>query len=357
MNRLEKAREKINKIDKEMAELFESRMDCMSDVVGYKMDNDLPIFDSSREDLVIEKNMAFVKNDEYKEFYREFIVDTMNTAKRLQKRIAGADIVGFQGTLGSFSHIASGRIFPKYKRREYPQFEDVFKAIMSEEIPLAVLPFENSFTGEIGDILDLLAKYDCYIHSMYDLKIDQNLIGLPDAEIADITDVFSHEQALMQSSDFLNSHDLKQNLYANTALAAKFVCDTKNKAFAAVASKETADIYGLKILAKNIHTSKFNTTRFAVISKRKNTDGDCFNAIFRTKHHAGDLAKVLSVISECGFNVQSIKSRSIKDVPWEYYFYIEIVGSVTDSRSIDMMEKVMQNCEQFKVIGSYFKEN
>ncbi|MFI3114929.1 MAG: chorismate mutase [Clostridia bacterium] len=355
MNKLDNARQQINAIDEKMADLFEQRMKAVADVIEYKMENEMEIFDSSREQFVIDKNAQHIKNEEYLPYYKEFIKYVMDNSKKYQKVVSNQNIVGYQGAKGAFSHIASTRIFPDYIGKSYGTFEDVFVAIENGDVIQAVMPFENSYTGEIGDTLDLLSKYNCYIESVYDLPIDQNLLCLPDADIEDIKEVFSHEQGFFQCRDFFSKYDFKFNSYANTALAAQFVSKSKNKSFGAVASKETAEIYNLKILKSNINTSKYNTTRFIVIKNTLDTKGEYFNATFRTSNNAGNLAKVLSVIGNEGFNVVSIKSRAIPEEPWEYYFYMEVEASLEDEKTIALINKIKENCEQFKIIGSYFK--
>lgn len=355
MNKLENARKNINEIDEKMADLFEQRMNAVVDVISYKMDNNMDIFDSSREDFVIDKNSKYIKNEVYLPYYQEFIKYVMDNSKKYQKVVAHKNTVAYQGTKGAFSHIASARIFPSFEGKSYPTFEDVFKALENGDVACGVLPFENSFTGEIGDTLDLLSKYNCYIESMFDLKIDQNLLGLKDAEISDIKEVYSHEQGLSQSKEFLSKYDWELKPFANTALAAKFVSEKNNKSLGAVASKETAEIYNLKILKDNINTSKQNTTRFIVLKNKLNTKGTHFNATFTVSHNAGNLAKVLGIIGNEGFNVESIKSRSIPNEPWEYYFYIEVFASLEDEKTQKLLELIKENCKSFKIIGSYFK--
>lgn len=355
MNKLLNARKNINQIDKQMAELFEQRMDAVVDVINYKIENNMEIFDSSREQFVIEENSKNIKNQIYVPYYKEYIKYVMDNSKKYQKVVANKNTVAYQGTKGAFSHIASTRVFPDYVGKSYETFEDVFKAVQNDDVVLGVLPFENSFTGEIGDTLDLLLEYDCYIESMYDLKIDQNLVCLKDAEINDIKEVFSHEQALMQSREFLDKYDFKLNPFANTALAAKFVAQKGDKSYAAVASKETAEIFDLKLLSENINTSKHNTTRFVVLKNSLQEQGTHFSATFTTSHNAGNLAKVLSAIGNEGFNVESIKSRSIPAVPWEYYFYIEIEGNLQDEKTKNLINSIQEKCDKFKVVGSYFK--
>lgn len=355
MSKLDDARIKINHIDEQMASLYEQRMQAVSMVIEYKLENNLPIFDESREQVVIEKNAKLIQNLEYLSYYKEFIQEVMENSKKYQRRLSSKDIVGYQGTVGAFSHIASKKLFPDYIGKSYNTFEDVAKALESEEIPVAVLPFENSYTGEVGEVFDVLSRYNCYIHAIYDLKIDQNLLGKKGAKLSDIKEVYSHEQALMQCKDYLEKNNFKLNSFANTALAAKFISENDDISIAAVASKETAEIYNLDILEENINTSKENTTRFVVLYKEKSTKGNRFSATFVTKHSAGALARVMSIIANAGYNLESIRSRSIANVPFEYYFYIEVVGSLEDTKTIEMIDQVSKECIEFKIIGSYFK--
>lgn len=261
--------------------------------------------------------------------------------------------VGYQGTKGAFSHIASTKIFPEENLLSYPAFEDVFLAVDKGEIPYGVIPFENSYTGEVGEVLDLLLKYDCHISGIYDLKIDQNLLGLKNAGLNDIQLVYSHQQALSQCQTYLREKKLETVPYANTALAAKYVSEAGDIHKAAIASKETAELYGLKILVPNINTSRENTTRFIILTKNLVQAGNRFNLLFTVDHNAGQLAHVIQIIAEHGFNMESIKSRSLHSLPWQYYFYVEIVGELSEPKTQQMIEEMRSSCKELKVLGSY----
>ena len=262
-------------------------------------------------------------------------------------------IVGYQGTMGAFSHIAATRIFQETSHKSYPTFEDVFSAVNSGEISFGVIPFENSYTGEVGEVLDLLFKYDCHISGIYDLKIDQNLLGLKDAELSDIQLVYSHQQALSQCQAYLREKNLETVPYANTALAAKYISEAGDIHKAAIASEKTAELYGLKILEPNINTSKENTTRFIVLTKEIQYIGNKFNLLFTVDHNAGQLAHVIQIIAEYGYNMENIRSRSLHSLPWQYYFYVEIVGNLSDSKTSMMIEEMRKSCKELKILGSY----
>ena len=337
MNQLDKAREKINAIDVQMRELFEQRMKAVEEVAEYKLKNNMKIFDPDREAEVIEKNSIKMQNEKLKPYYREYIQAVMDISKSYQESIVNCDTYGYQGVLGAFSHIATQRLFPHGKMKNYAAFEGAVKGVLNHEIAKAVLPFENSYTGEVGEILDLLFKYDVVIQSIYDLKINQNLLGLKGATLCDIKQVYSKDQAINQCQDFLKNFDYELIPYANTALAAKFVSESQDKSKAAIASIETAELYGLEVLAENINTSKDNTTRFVVVGNELPEDGNHLSIVFTVHHESGQLAKIMQIVAKYGFNMENIKSRSLKDASWQYYFYMEIEGHYRDENMQSML--------------------
>lgn len=339
MNQLDKAREKINAIDVQMRELFEQRMKAVEEVAEYKLKNNMKIFDPDREAEVIEKNSIKMQNEKLKLYYREYIQAVMDISKSYQESIVNCDTYGYQGVLGAFSHIATQRLFPHGKMKNYAAFEGAVKGVLNHEIAKAVLPFENSYTGEVGEILDLLFKYDVVIQSIYDLKINQNLLGLKGATLCDIKQVYSKDQAINQCQDFLKNFDYELIPYANTALAAKFVSESQDKSKAAIASIETAELYGLEVLAENINTSKDNTTRFVVVGNELPEDGNHLSIVFTVHHESGQLAKIMQIVAKYGFNMENIKSRSLKDASWQYYFYMEIEGHYRDEKMQSMLEE------------------
>lgn len=353
LNQLEKARAVINEIDDQMRELFEKRMAAVEEVAAYKIANNMKIFDPERELSVIENNSMKMQNKKLLPFYRDYVQSTMNISKSYQESIINCETYGYQGVLGAFSHIATQRLFPHGKMKNYPTFEGAVKGVLNHEISKAVLPFENSYTGEVGEILDLLFNYDVVIQSIYDLKINQNLLGLKGATLCDIKQVYSKDQAINQCQDFLKNFNYDLIPYANTALAAKFVSESNDISKAAIASIETAELYGLDVLAENINTSKDNTTRFVVVGNELSEDGDHLSIVFTVHHESGQLAKIMQIVAKYGFNMENIKSRSLKDASWQYYFYMEIEGRYRDEKMQKMLEECRNSSANFKVIGVY----
>lgn len=356
MNKLEKARIEINAIDEKMADLFVQRMNAVAQVVAYKAENNLPVLDEKREAEVLKKNVSRLDNTEHsdlKPYYAEFLQDLMDVSKSWQKSVLNKNTVGYQGTNGAFSCIAAKKIYPNAKHTAYPCFEDVFKAVENGEVAYGVIPFENSYTGEVGEVIDLLLSYDLHIIDSFDLTVSQNLLGVKGATIEDIKEVYSHQQALSQCSDYCTKNHWQAVPYSNTALAAEYVAKCNDKTKAAIASLETAEIFGLSVLAKNINTSAYNTTRFMVISKEESFSGNRFNMLFTVGHEAGQLAKVMSIFGDFGYNLESIKSRPMKNLAWQYYFYAEIIGNLKDENTINLLGKLKETCNYLKILGSY----
>ena len=353
MDKLEKARAEINEIDEKILKLFEDRMKAVEDVVAFKIENNKEVFDPEREAQVIEINTQKMKNQKLISYYRDYIQSMMNISKKYQQSIINHETYGYPGCVGSFSHIALQNVFPQGKMISYPTFDNVFEGLSNNEIAKGVLPFENSYTGEVGEVLDLLFYYDFKIEKIYDLKIDQNLLGVEGSSLSSIKQVYSHHQAISQCQTYLNNFDFEVVPYTNTALAAKYVSEVGDISKAAIASIETADIYGLKVLAKNINTSKDNTTRFVVIGKEISGNGDHTAILFTVAHESGQLAKIMQIVAKYGFNMENIKSRSIKNASWQYYFYMEINGSYQDKKMQEMLEECRACTQTFKIIGTY----
>ena len=178
-----------------------------------------------------------------------------------------------------------------------------YDAALSGECDVAILPIENSYAGEVGQTMDLIFSGNLYINGIYELEIHQNLLGLPDATIEDIKKVTSHPQALSQCHDYIKMRGFKTEEANNTALAAKAVAEANDKSFGAIASVETAEIYGLKVIEANINKSGENTTRFAVFSrvqKIASRNDNRFIMMFTVKNEPGSLGRAVSAIGENG---------------------------------------------------------
>ena len=340
---LQESREVIRQVDEEMAKLFVKRMEAVRSVAAYKKERGLPIEDKEQEARVIKGRSALVEDPELRSFYVNFLQDTMDVSKRWQHYLMEGLRVAYSGVEGAFAHIAAGRIFPDGELESYPSFESAYEAVEKGECDVAVLPIENSFAGEVGQVLDLMFSGDLYVNGVYDLSINQNLLGM---------------QAISQCRSYIRKHGFDAVSMANTALAAQKVAQDGDCSAAAIASEETADLYGLQILDHDINESKVNTTRFAVFSRVETKmairkDAGAFLLLFTVKDEAGGLAKAVNVISAYNFNMRVLRSRPMKDLPWHYYFYAEVEGDDSSENGKRMISALRGTCPGLKVVGRY----
>lgn len=354
MKTLEEARREIDEVDSEIAKLFERRMRAVEDVIAYKMDKGLPIFDENREKMVITKNLERIENPNYKPYFEEYLHASMEISKKYQRTFLEKKKVAYQGIEGAFSYLASSKLFPYEQLTSYQTFEQVVMAVEMGEMDYGILPIENSYTGEVGDVIDLLYTHEgVYISATLDFPINQNLLGIKSAKLEDIKSVYSHPQAISQCSLFLKGLQAKTIAHPNTALAAKYVADQNDKTIAAIASKETAKEYNLEILASDINNSKDNTTRFIVIQKTFAYSGNYFSILFSVEHESGALSKALDIIRKYGFNMESIRSRSTKSKSWEFYFYVEMSGKHEGENTRALLEELKETTKELRLLGWY----
>lgn len=373
MKDLNECRKEIDAIDQQMIALFEKRMNVAKDVVTYKLAHNMPIFQSEREKQVIEKNVNRITNEQLKSFAALYVQDMMNISKSYQAtfvpvsdtyRLIEPDfkniVVGFQGVPGSFSEHALESYFGKdTTRKNFQQFEDVFKALDHDDIDYGVVPLENSSTGAINDNYDLIRDYGFFIVGEQQISISQHLLGLKGSRIEDITDVYSHPQGILQTSLFLNEHPyIHPREFANTATAAKYVAQQHNPHFAAIASKKAAQIYGLEILQENIHNIQSNSTRFIIFGKHleKVKDASCVSIVFTVAHKVGALYQVMKIINDHQINMLRIESRPLKDTPWEYYFYVDFEGNLENQNIQLALEDMKAHTSTLRILGNYVKK-
>ena len=186
MDRLQSARKAINEIDKEMAELFVKRMKASAEVGRYKLSRGLPVYDAQREAEVIRNNSTRVEDEELREYYVNFLQTCMDLSKNYQSRLQKGLKVAYSGVEGAFAFIAAKRIFPDGNLCSFGDFRSAYNAVVSGECDCCVLPIENSYAGEVSQVIDLMFKGTLYINGVYDLEITQNLIGLEGASRNDI---------------------------------------------------------------------------------------------------------------------------------------------------------------------------
>lgn len=361
MENLTALRGEIENIDKQMAALFEQRMQCAGKIADYKSENGMPILDEGREQKLIKKNEAYINEELFKPFYRQFMYSMLDISKQYQHTIVEKMRVAYSGIEGAFANIAAKKLFPDGELVSFSSFKKAYKAVTLGKCDVAVMPIENSAAGEVGQVLDLMFEGDLYVNGLYPLRISQNLLGVEGSHLSEIKRVISHPQALQQCSDYISEHGFEVTESANTSIAAKQVADMGDKTIAAIASKETAGLYGLKLLDHDINEDIQNTTMFAVVSRNReeiinNGSGATVILMFSVKNEAGTLADAIGVIGKHGFSMNALRSRPLKSSPWQYYFYAEIDGRHAFDRIDSMLDEMSKYCETLKVLGAS-KEN
>lgn len=404
--KLDELRQQIDKIDKELLDLFETRMERVREVADYKSANNLKILDESREKKVLE-NTKKLKNVRLQEHASDFLKALMDISKDVQtdymakneatldttqdttrkttkntaqdrytiegkenntKREAAIQAenllgknkgctVGFQGLPGSYSEQAVREHFGVNSTNvNYVGFEDVFKALQAKEIDYGVLPLENSFTGGIAEVYDLLCRYGFYIIGERCVQVDHNLLAPRGARLEDISKVYSHPQAFLQCSKYLNTHpEWSLVAWSNTAVSAKLVADSASLSQATIASRRASMLYGLSILAENINNNTDNFTRFIIIGRNPESsqENNKISIAVAIAHEPGSLYRILSHFAKNGLNMLKIESRPIVNKTWEYLFYIDFEGNLEKQEVRKAVKEIQQDSFSFRLLGNY----
>lgn len=357
MDKLIKARQEIDAVDREIAALFVRRMNAVRLVSEYKTEHGLPVYDAAREEAIIAAGASRVEDEELRSYYVEFLRDTMKVSRQFQEKLSHGMRVAYSGVEGAFAFIAAGKIFEKATRVPYPDFKNAYAAVVSGDCDCAVLPIENSTAGEVGQVMDMMFSGPLFVSGIYDLSVTQHLMAVPGTRLSDVTEVISHPQALSQCAPYIRDHGFTKTEFANTALAAKFVKEQNRPNLAAIASEETAALYGLEILEKNINEIGVNTTRFAVLTRATVSDGNASGKhsilMFTVRNEAGSLAKAMGIIGKYGYNMRCLRSRPMKALLWQYYFYVEAEGDLSSENGQKMMAELTSCCDRLRMYGSF----
>lgn len=360
MSELDAARSEIGRIDTEIALLFERRMKAVEKIAAYKKENGLPIRDPAREESLIARCREKISDPAVQERYVSFQRNVIDVSCSYQESLIRGRRIAYSGVEGAFAHIAARRLFPEARYVGFSGFEQAYRAVENGECDCAVLPLENSYVGEVGSVMDLLFTGSLFINQVTELPVRHALIGLPGASADSVRTVYSHPQALHQCEAYIRKRGLETVDCANTALAAKKVLELNDPSAAAVASEETAELYGLQLLDNGIHDAANNTTRFAVLSRSQHRparsgvrDNAGFILVFTVQNKAGALAQTLNIIGAHGYNMKALRSRPMKDLQWNYYFYVEAEGNISGENGEMLMRELGALCARLKLVGIY----
>lgn len=373
---LKQLRDEIDVIDNEIVRLFEKRMEICSQVADYKICTGKQVFDKEREVQKIKTLKAKAHGHFNATGVEELFQQIMSMSRKLQYQLLTehgieqkSDFVMvddlpmknvkvvFQGVEGAYSYAAMQAYFGHdITSFHVKTWRDAMDAIVNGQADYAVLPIENSTAGIVADIYDLLVEYKLYIVGEQIIKCEHALLGLPQASLEDIREVYSHPQALAQCKMFLESHpNWKKKELENTAAAAKKIKLDGDVTHAAIASRAAAEFHGLKVLQEQIYHNVNNSTRFIIVSKNQcyEKDANKISICFELPHESGTLYNMLSHIIYNGLNMTKIESRPITGKNWEYRFFVDFEGNLEQSAVKNALRGIGQEANALRVFGSY----
>lgn len=376
MRSLEELRNELDRIDPQIIQLYEERMSVCEEVGEIKIEEGRKVFDRNREQQKLAQVTREAKDPFYKKGLTELFEQLMSQSRKLQYQLLtkkGAlgrlpfigveeldwknSRVVFQGTDGAYSQAAMHKFFSKDVNSFHVQtFRDAMEAIEEGSADFAVLPIENSSAGMVSEMYDLLEEFENYIVGEVILPINHYLVGTENTTLESIERVYSHPQALMQCSKFLNRHGSWQQIgAANTAVAAKKILNENDPTQAAICSEHAAEIYGLKILEEKINHNHNNSTRFIVVTNQKVflKKAQKISICFEVAHESGSLYHLLSHFIYNDLNMTKIESRPIEGKTWEYRFFVDFEGNMGDAAVKNAIRGLREESKSLKILGNY----
>jgi len=380
MSRLDEYRAQLDAIDGGLTQLFLRRMEVTARVGEYKRAAGVPVLDADREQKVIASRSALAPTPADRAAVARLFEAIMTLSRHQQRKIVreGIEDVGYarwlrqvadqresvaaprvvyQGEPGCYSEEAAAGFFGEgVDARGLAWFDDVFAALAAGEADYAVVPVENSSTGSIRQVYDLLSRYEFSLVGEWQVKVEHCLAALPGVGMEDIQAVWSHEQGLMQCDKFLDEHrDWRRVPALDTAGSAKQVAALGDRRAACICSKRAARRYGLDVLAEGINHNTANVTRFVVVSpKLELREGrDKISAVFSLPHQAGSLHEILTVFAVNGLNLMKLESRPILERDWEYLFFVDFTGDLSAPGMDGVLHELSQLSADFRILGNF----
>lgn len=374
MIELQQCRDEIDKIDKQIVELFEKRMQIAKDVAEFKKSTGKNVLDPEREKQKIESVKALASTEFNRHGVAELFTQIMSMSRKLQYSMITRNKedmfeqmsrlpndsntkVVFFGAAGSYTEQAMEECFGhNITSFSAETFREVMAAVKDGRADYGVLPIENTTTGGIADSYDLLLEFDNYIVAEHVIKVNQALLALPEADILNITSVYSHPQAILQSRVFLSKYPAMKTIeMGSTAGCAKKVKEDNDITKAAIGSVRAAKTYDLKVLAENINYEDKNSTRFIIITNRKQyiQGADKISICFSLPHESGTLYNMLSHIIYNNLNMTKIESRPLAGKNFEYRFFVDFEGNIEDAAVINTISGIEAEALEIKVLGNY----
>lgn len=377
MQDLSEIRKRIDAIDTQICDLFSQRMQCTHEVAEYKRANNKPVLDRGRERAKLADVASKVPEPlrDYSQVLFNLIMEISraqqsaenNQDSPLAGQIARAvsdtpalfpqsAFVACQGVEGAYSQHAADRLFKHATISYFEEFEGVFRAVDQGFCKYGVLPVENSTAGTVNQVYDLMMRHKFSIVRSVRIKVDHNLLAIPGAKLEGIRDIYSHQQAINQSRQFLDSlPNVTVHVAENTAAAAKMVAESGRTDVAALSSRSCAELYNLVALARNVQDSDANYTRFACIAKDLEIypGADRTSLMVVTKNDPGSLYKVLARFYALDINLVKLESRPIPNSDFDFMFYFDVECPVAAPEFASLIASLDDVCEEYRYLGSY----
>ena len=368
-------RDKLDRIDDQMAALFKERMETVREVADYKREHNTPVLASGRERDILYRvtGLCGGELEEYTkilwstllELSRDYQQDylTIGESPLCRQILEAAErtgefprraVVACQGVEGAYSQIACDKLFPLSQILYCNRFDGVFRAVESGMCRYGILPIENSAAGSVTEVYDLMEKYDCKIVRSLKLKVEHCLLAKPGVKLSDVREVVAHEQALDQCSDFLKSSGAKITVFSNNAAAAKYVAESGRADLAAIASAYCGRLYGLEALSDHVANTDHNYTRFICISRDLEIyDGaNKITFVASASHRPGSLYSLIAKFATRGLNISKLESRPIPGKDFEFRFYFDVEASVK-SKDTQTILSQLEKEDFFTFLGAY----
>jgi len=373
---LSEVRTRIDAVDDQLLELFLERMALSEEVAAYKNEHHLPILNKSREREILAKvtqragdkeRYAYHLYSTLFELARSRQAELISAPTRVAKRIMAALAVGdeifpqtgtvaCQGVEGANSQVACDRLLPRGSIVYVKSFGAVVSAVESGLCKFGVLPIENSSNGSVRAVYQLLQEHELSVVRSARLCIRHELLALPGVKQEDITEIYSHEQAIGQCSRFLGGlKDIKVIPCSNTAMAAKMVAESGSRHAAAISSHPCAALYGLECINSAVQDNDNNYTRFICIAKDPivYAGANKISLIIALDNKPGALYEVLSKLAALDIDMTKLESCPVAGSDFEFIFFLELEASVKDPSVLAMLEEMERSCAQFQFLGGY----
>ncbi|MCI1964950.1 MAG: chorismate mutase [Oscillospiraceae bacterium] len=365
---LDELRKQIDEIDDGIMNLFLRRMECAKQVAQVKGKKNLPIFNETREQEILDDvsakagqhgGQARILYSSLMAMSREIQHSALGSGASLRRAVRDASrppqaprFVACLGQKGSYSHEALSRLYPQAEPVFRPDFPSIFSAVESGTADLGVLPVENSTAGSVNEVYDLILKYRFSIVGAASLPV-RHCLASREKSSGSIRIVYSHPQALRQCAGYLKQHGFPHKECASTAKAAALAAQENGAA--ALCSEHAAAQFSLNILDRDVQDSDGNRTRFIAIGRRLliAPKANKISLCFSLPHRTGTLYSVLARFAAAGLNLTKIESRPIPGRNFEYDFYLDFSGSSADAKTLDLLCALSEELSRFSFLGNY----